>query len=320
VQFNPSIEHRFRFKYFDRLQPKAQDPGRAIAIVTCMSPRLNRFLPAAFGVDDDEAYLIRNAGGTGTRWDESVLRSVAVAVQRGVRHVAVVGHTGCSMAQDLLPFLNALREQGIPREAFGDRDPREWLGVLPGIEPNVRAMVDLLRRSPLLPAGVALYGMILDSDTGALRALASEQTASPAATTSRTAPRRPDSVEQVLGGKVTEAPSPSATSFSIPSPAAPSGKTPDSAADLLAPEPARKRSAAAEAVPAILDRWKPDPAPPPPSSPSLPAAPAGREEQPKPKPARPNVSRDAVPIDPREAQEYFRRRDADRERRKHRTS
>jgi carbonic anhydrase len=278
--------------------PSETGSGHDLAIVACMDPRLDRFLPAAFGLPDGAAYIIRNAGNTCTRWDETIPRSVAVAVLRGgVHHVAVVGHTDCAMAADTLVLLDALRKAGVPREAFGDRDPREWFGAIAGIESNVRNVVDLLHRSSVLPGGIAVYGLIIDTQTGELRSLASEKTAGLSAPDKRTAPRKGDSLEKVLGGSVTDSFVPKA------------GFVPVTNAPPAVEVPPPPTSGARSIVPPE----KPPPVPAPAANVTPP------ESRPKTEPPpRPNIRRDreSVPIDPREAQDFFRRREMERERKK----
>ena len=158
-------------------------PVKGLAIVSCMDARLAGMLPEALGCGPRDAVLIRNAGNTITPTDDSILRSVAAAAYiQGIRHVAVVGHTDCRMAGDTRTFIDGMGRAGIPRSAFGTRDLREWLGLFGNVEANVRAVLDVLRQSPLLPAGLDLYGLIVDSDTGRLRVLQQEKTAGPAMT------------------------------------------------------------------------------------------------------------------------------------------
>ncbi len=90
-------------------------PKAKLAIVSCMDNRLAALLPDALGLARGDAYHIANAGNTSTRWDDSILRSVAVAVLAGgVRHVAVIGHTECRMAGDTLPLIDAMRGSVSP--------------------------------------------------------------------------------------------------------------------------------------------------------------------------------------------------------------
>ena len=294
--FLQSILDANRAYVASRRSPPPVQP-HSLAIVTCMDPRLDPFIPEAFGLPEGAAYVIRNAGSTGTRWDETILRSVAVAVLRGgVRHVAIVGHTDCAMAADTLVFLDALQKAGVPRAAFGDRDPREWLGVLGGIEASVRATVDQLKRSPILPAGIGIHGLVIDTRTGELRSVASEKTGGPAEMTSRTTPRAGDSVAKVLGGSISDSFVPSA------------GFVPTVDAPRAVNVPPQTTTG-----------------PMPSTAPSAEVAPPPQADGPPPR-VKANVraestsyhveSRDSVPLDPRAAQEFFRKREAERQRKK----
>jgi carbonic anhydrase len=271
-----------------RRAPALADRSGQLAIVACMEPAIDRLIPEAFGLPEGAAYVIRNAGCTGTRWDETILRSVAVAVLRGgVRHVAVVGHTDCAMAVDTLVFLDALQKAGVPRAAFGDRDPREWLGVLGGIEANVRSTLNQLKRSPLLPSGIGIHGLVIDTRTGELKPVASETTGGPAEVASRMTPRAGDSVAKVLGGSISDSFVPSA-GF-VPTVDAPRAVN-------VPPQPTTGP------MPTV---------PPPPDSPAAetPRVKANVRAEPAAYRAEP---RDSVPLDPRAAQEFFRRREQER--------
>lgn len=263
-------------------------PAKKLAIVTCMDARLVGLIPDALGCSERDAVVIRNAGNTITRWDESIPRSVAAAVYlQDVRHVAVVGHTDCRMAGDTLALADGMRRAGISRDGLGDRDLREWFGIFGGVEANVRAVVDALRRSRLLPGGIGIYGLIIDTETGELRGVADEKSAGQAE--GRAAPRSLDSLEKVLGGKVLEASAPKAV-----------------ASPVAAPPP--EAMSAPVAQPAPPAAWAPARPEPPPAAPKRPAPEPKRKDE----PARLNVRRDPVPLDPREAQEFFRRREQER--------
>jgi carbonic anhydrase len=70
-------------------------PSRQLAIVTCMDTRIDAL--DMVGLDLGEAHVLRNAGA---RLTEDVLRSLAVSVHvLGVRHIALIQHTDCGMAQ-----------------------------------------------------------------------------------------------------------------------------------------------------------------------------------------------------------------------------
>jgi carbonic anhydrase len=69
------------------------EPRKRIAIVTCMDCRLD--VLAAFGLEQADAHVLRNAGGVVT---DDVIRSLAISQRRlGTREVRLVHHTDCGM-------------------------------------------------------------------------------------------------------------------------------------------------------------------------------------------------------------------------------
>ena len=59
--------------------------------------------------------------------------------------------------------LSTLRHAGI--------DFKQWLSGFEKVEDGVRASVSVIRNHPLLPRDVAVHGMLMDSETGALKVI-----------------------------------------------------------------------------------------------------------------------------------------------------
>src|SRR5262245_46659785 len=138
-------------------------PRKHMAIVTCMDFRLTGFVDRALGIERADAFLIRNAGNTATALDNSALRSVLAACMNfDIREVLVIGHTRCAMKIDAMTALEKMRARGIPREALGGHDLREWLGLITDERENVRRVVSEMAASQLLPKGVAIHGFVID--------------------------------------------------------------------------------------------------------------------------------------------------------------
>ena len=73
-------------------------PDKKLAILTCMDTRLTELLPAALGLKNGDAKIIKNAGGVITHPYGSVVRSLLVAIiELGVEEVMVIGHTDCGV-------------------------------------------------------------------------------------------------------------------------------------------------------------------------------------------------------------------------------
>ena len=73
-------------------------PDKKLAILTCMDTRLIELLPAALGIKNGDAKIIKNAGGTMVHPYGSVVRSLLVGIlELGVEEVMVIGHTDCGV-------------------------------------------------------------------------------------------------------------------------------------------------------------------------------------------------------------------------------
>ena len=73
-------------------------PDKKLAILTCMDTRLIELLPAALGIKNGDAKIIKNAGGTMVHPYGSVVRSLLVGILGlGGEEVRVIGHTDCGV-------------------------------------------------------------------------------------------------------------------------------------------------------------------------------------------------------------------------------
>lgn len=150
-------------------------PDKKIAIVTCMDTRLIELLPAALGLKNGDAKIIKNAGGTIAHPFGSVVRSLLIAIyELDVKEICIIGHTDCGvqhMNSDAL--LNKMQERGVAKEKlalaedFGI-DLHHFLEGFDDVEDSVKNSVALLKRHPLIPDDVDIYGFILDSVSGEL--------------------------------------------------------------------------------------------------------------------------------------------------------
>ena len=69
-------------------------PDRKLAIVTCMDTRLIELLPAALGIKNGDAKIIKNAGGVIVHPFGSAVRSLLIAIyELNVEEIMIIGHT-----------------------------------------------------------------------------------------------------------------------------------------------------------------------------------------------------------------------------------
>ena len=152
-------------------------PDKKLAILTCMDTRLIELLPAALGIRNGDAKVIKNAGGVITHPYGSVMRSLLVAiVELGVEEVMVIGHTDCGVqGMNGIELLEDLTKRGVKQEHIdiirhSGVDLETWLGGFESVEQSVEDTVYALQNHPLMPKDVTIRGFIMNSETGELNA------------------------------------------------------------------------------------------------------------------------------------------------------
>jgi carbonic anhydrase len=152
-------------------------PGRHFAILTCMDARLD---PAKYaGLAEGDAHVIRNAGG---RASDDAIRSLVISYKLlGTREWFVIHHTDCGMetfTDEIMRGLLASSLKTASVDAFRWHDSGAGPGSSEGnyidwltITDNAQSVVDdvrRIRRHPLVPADIPIYGYIYDVRTGEL--------------------------------------------------------------------------------------------------------------------------------------------------------
>ncbi|HTQ97860.1 MAG TPA: carbonic anhydrase [Candidatus Acidoferrum sp.] len=155
----------------------ALPPARRFAVLTCMDARLD---PAKFaGLAEGDAHVIRNAGG---RASDDAIRSLVISYKLlGTREFFVIHHTDCGMeffTNDVIRGLldssletaeltaNGFRDIGIgPGSRAGEYI--EWL-TIKNQKQGVLDDVARIRKHPLVPDSIPVYGYIYDVRSGKL--------------------------------------------------------------------------------------------------------------------------------------------------------
>ncbi|HEY4670581.1 MAG TPA: carbonic anhydrase [Gemmatimonadaceae bacterium] len=164
-------------KSFGSKSELALPPARRFAILTCMDARLD---PAKYaGLREGDAHVIRNAGG---RASDDAIRSLVISYKLlGTREWFVIHHTNCGMEfftdgviRDLLGSsleTAELSAQGFRDVGKGPGSPEgefiDWLTIADAKQ----AVIDdvaRIRRHPLVPKSIPIYGYIYDVKTGKL--------------------------------------------------------------------------------------------------------------------------------------------------------
>jgi len=133
-------------------------PGRKLAILTCMDARI---VPShAFGIQEGDAHVIRNAGGRA----RDALRSLVISQRLlGTNEIAVIHHTDCGM----LTFNNSDLHAKVKQDVGADASAIDFL-PFSDIEESVKEDVAFLLSSPLIPGDIIVRGFVYDVRSGRL--------------------------------------------------------------------------------------------------------------------------------------------------------
>ena len=131
-------------------------PDKKLAILSCMDTRLTELLPAALGLRNGDAKIIKNAGAVISHPFGSVIRSLLVAIyELGVEDIMVIAHSDCGAHHmDSNEILERMKTRGIREDLIEMK--------------SVSETVDSIIHHPLIPSDVHVHGFIIDSLTGEL--------------------------------------------------------------------------------------------------------------------------------------------------------
>jgi carbonic anhydrase len=152
-------------------------PARKFAILTCMDARID---PAKLaGLREGDAHVIRNAGG---RASDDAIRSLVISYKLlRTREWFVIHHTNCGMELFTGEILGHLLSRSLrtasydrgqwidPADGPGSREAQyvDWLTIRDQPQ-SVVDDVERIRRSPLVPRDIPIYGYIYSVESGRL--------------------------------------------------------------------------------------------------------------------------------------------------------
>ena len=151
-------------------------PDKKLAVLSCMDTRLTELLPAALGIKNGDAKIIKTAGGLVISAFDSAMRSLIVAIyELGVKSVMVVAHSHCGACHmSYSHFHDQMLARGVTEETLSTIrkcgiDLDHWLEGFKDTPESVRRTVETIRTHPLVPSDVEVRGFIIDSETGLLQ-------------------------------------------------------------------------------------------------------------------------------------------------------
>lgn len=150
-------------------------PDKKLAVLSCMDTRLTELLPAALGLKNGDAKIIKNAGGLVISPFDSAIRSLIVAIyELEVEEIMVVAHTHCGACHmSFTHFKEAMLAHGIAKETLDTIRKcgislEAWLEGFKDTHESVLKTVETIRTHPLVPNDIVVRGFIIDSVTGGL--------------------------------------------------------------------------------------------------------------------------------------------------------
>lgn len=174
LQFNTAFVEQKAYEPFIT----TKYPDQKVAILTCMDTRLIELLPAAMGIGNGDAKIIKNAGAIISHPYGSVVRSLLVAIyELGVEEIWVVGHTDCGMEHlNSAPMIEKMRQRGISDEVLShisDQgiDFEAWLTGFHDVYEAVSATAKTIAEHPLIPSDIRVEALVMDPITGKLENL-----------------------------------------------------------------------------------------------------------------------------------------------------
>ena len=150
-------------------------PDKRMVVLTCMDTRLVELLPRAMNLRNGDVKVIKSAGAIVSHPFGSIMRSILVAIyELKSTEIAIVGHYECGMASlDPNSILTKAKEHGVDPATIEmvnacGVDLHKWLSGFQSVEESVSKSVKMVRQHPLLPAHVAVHGLIIHPETGEL--------------------------------------------------------------------------------------------------------------------------------------------------------
>ncbi len=150
-------------------------PDKKLAIVTCMDTRLVELLPAALGLKNGDAKIIKNAGGIISHPFGSVMRSLIIGIyELGIEEILVIGHTDCgakyTCSDNIIDKMlaNGISQKNIDWFKYYGIDFNDWVGGFKNLDDTIRQSIYIIKNHPLVPEHINVYGLVINSENGEL--------------------------------------------------------------------------------------------------------------------------------------------------------
>jgi len=151
-------------------------PQKRMVIVSCMDARLIELLPKALDINNGDAKIIKNAGGTINHAFGSIMRSIVTSVfELNAEEIFIIGHHGCGMSQSnpegtLQKMINrgVTSPEILSALEYAGVDLHKWLFGFNNVVDSINANIKIVRNHPLIPKDIPVHGLTIDPQTGKL--------------------------------------------------------------------------------------------------------------------------------------------------------
>ena len=104
------------------------------------------------------------------------MHSLLISIyELGVEEILVVGHDACGVQNlDGAHMLKTMQNRGIDARTIEticstQCDLHRWMSGFHYVEKSVQKTVEAIRQQPLVPAGIQVYGVVMNPQTGRIR-------------------------------------------------------------------------------------------------------------------------------------------------------
>ncbi|MFC4769795.1 carbonic anhydrase [Effusibacillus consociatus] len=155
---------------------------KKVLFIIGMEGQLEQWLSAATHIPQEQMMVLKSYGPVISEPYDSLMRSIILAVyQENVEEIFVIGAADSDESiSDPSHFISKMKQKGVPAvkiqtveylfkhcsPGFTANDLAQWMKGSKTVTDGIKQSVDLIRRHPLMPSGIRVYGLLVDTVNG----------------------------------------------------------------------------------------------------------------------------------------------------------